>query len=215
MTKIESQEEVWDKIAQNWKNNGTFPLKEAEEFLNNKKGRILDLGCGSGKNIIKTEDKEFYGVDFSKEMINTADKEIKERGVKAKLLKANAWELPFPADYFDAAVFIATLHCIPDAEKRKKSLQELRRVLKPKSRALITVWDKDIERFKGKKETMLPWGIGDGESRREYMRYYYLYDKEEISKLLEKYFKIINIKSSKEGNSRFAKRNLIIEVEKA
>jgi len=224
---IPDQEEVWDKIARNWKENRTLPIKEAEEFLRNKKGKVLDLGCGSGRNITKDSNKEFYGVDFSNEMIEAATEDIKANKAKAKLFKANAWELPFKDNYFDSAIFIATLHCIPSEENREKSLQELKRVLKPGSRALVTVWDKNQERFNnpntkssappkfiGEKEAYLPWGAGDFPDRQEFLRYYYLYDKEEIAKLLEKYFKVIEVKGKIMDQSRFSKRNLIIEVEK-
>lgn len=212
--KQKSQQEVWDNIAENWKENRTLPIVEAEAFLKDKKGKILDLGCGSGRNILKDKNKEFYGVDFSKKMIEIAEKDLEEKGIKANLVKANAWELPFEDNFFDAAIFIATLHCIPSADSREASIKELKRVMKPGTRALITVWDKDIERFKDKKEVYLPWGAGDFPNSHEFLRYYYLYDKEEIKKLLEKYFKIIEIKSKIMNQSRFAKRNLIIEVEK-
>lgn len=226
MAETQSQEEVWDKIAENWKDNRTLPIKEAEEFLRDKKGKILDLGCGSGRNILRDAEKEFYGVDFSQEMIRIAGLDVKGKKARAKLFKANAWELPFEDNFFDAAIFIATLHCIPSAENREKSLQELRRVMKKGARALITVWDKELDRFSnpetkssvppkyiGKKEVYLPWGTGDFPDRQEFLRYYYLYEKEEIVKLLGKYFKIVEIKSGKEGD-RFSRRNLIIEVQK-
>ena len=246
MTKTPSQEQVWDKIAENWKDNRTLPIIEAEEFLKDKKGKILDLGCGSGRNVVKSLDseksddsltlshkrcaqnKEFYGVDFSQEMVNIAEKEAKGKKVKAKFFKANAWELPFEDNFFDSAIFIAALHCIPSKENREDSLKELRRVLKSGSRALITVWDRNQERFTNPKtantsapakfisgnEAYLPWGTGDFPDRQEFLRYYYLYDKEEIVSLLEKYFKVIKIYSTKESESRFSRRNLIIEIEK-
>lgn len=226
--RIHSQEEVWDRIAETWKENRTNPIIEAEEFLKDKKGKILDLGCGSGRNIMKKEGAEFYGVDFSQEMIRIAELEAKEKKARAKFFKANAWELPFEDNYFDSAIFIAALHCIPSKEKREESLKELRRVMKPKSRALITVWDRNQPRFSNPREAdtcapakfingneaYLPWGTGDFPNRQEFLRYYYLYDKEEIVALLDKYFKIVEIKSKLGNQGRFAKRNLIIEVQK-
>lgn len=207
------QEKVWDYIAGNWKEHRNFPLEEVEKFLKNKKGKFLDLGCGSGRNIIKLKDSEFYGVDFSKNQIEFAKNFAKNKKIKAKFFKANCWELPFEDDFFDVVIFIASLHCISSSEKREKSLEELKRVMKKNSKALISVWDKNQEKFKDKKEIFLAWGSGDFPNRQEYLRYYYLYDKEEFLELLKKYFKIINVKE-KDERDRFSRINLIVEVQK-
>jgi len=211
---IPDQKEIWDNISRKWCDYRNHSVPEVVEFLKDKKGKILDLGCGSGRNFVKA-DFETYGVDFSRKMIELAEKYAKKEKLKAKLFKKNAWEMDFPDNYFDSAVFIATLHCIPDEKHREESLKQLARVLKPGSRALITVWDKEQDRFKDmEKEILLPWGTDENGKRVEYMRYYYLYDKEEILALLKKYFKIIKIYSKDVEGSRFKKKNLIIEVEK-
>ena len=144
---MENQEKVWDKIANKWKDFRINPVDEVKEFLKNKKGKVLDLGCGSGRNFIIEKDLEFYGIDFSKKMVKIA----KQKPYK-KVLKSNAWEIEFPDNFFDYALYISALHCIPLKENREKSLAELARVLKPKARALISVWDKEQPKFKDKKK---------------------------------------------------------------
>ncbi|MCK5624324.1 class I SAM-dependent methyltransferase [Candidatus Pacearchaeota archaeon] len=207
----QNQQEVWDKIANKWEIFRVNPINEVKEFLKNKKGKVLDLGCGSGRNFIKRKDLEFYGVDFSKEMVKIA----KQKPYK-KVLKSNAWEIKFPDNFFDYALYISALHCIPLKKDREKSLIELARVLKPKAQAFISVWDKEQPKFKDKgKEIYLKWGFQDKEPFVE--RYYKLYTKKEIIKLLEKHFKIKKIceKNTEDdkGASRFSKRNLNIKVE--
>jgi ubiquinone/menaquinone biosynthesis C-methylase UbiE len=211
---MENQEKVWEKIASKWKDFRVNPINEVKNFLKNKKGKVLDLGCGSGRNILERKDLEFYGIDFSKEMVKIS----KQKPYK-KVLKSNAWQIEFPNNFFDHALYISALHCIPSKENREKSLVELSRVLKPKSRAFISVWDKEQPKLKDKgKEIYLKWRFREKGGYSSVKRYYRLYTKKEIIKLLEKHFKIIKIygKDTIEGDrgaSRFSRRNLNIEVE--
>jgi ubiquinone/menaquinone biosynthesis C-methylase UbiE len=214
----QDQEQVWDKIAKEWVEFRVNPITEVKEFLKNKKGKILDLGCGSGRNFLYKKELEFYGVDFSKEMV----KKAKQKSYK-KIIKAYAWEIKFPNNFFDSALYISALHCIPSEENREKSLIELSRVLKPKARAFISVWDKEQPKFKGEgKEVYLKWMLGRENKEKEkkfYVeRYYKLYTKKEIINLLSKHFNIIKIYGKEttkrdKNASRFSRRNLNIEVE--
>jgi ubiquinone/menaquinone biosynthesis C-methylase UbiE len=209
---MQDQQKVWNKIADKWKEFRINPINEVKEFLQNKKGKVLDLGCGSGRNFIKNKNLEFYGTDFSESMVNIA----KQKPYK-KVIESNAWEIPFPDNFFDHVLYISVLHCIPSKENREKSLKELARVLKPKAKAFISVWDKEQPRFKDKgKEIFLKWGFQDEGKESHVERYYRLYTKKEIIKILEKYFKITKIlgKDKPEKNKdRFSRRNLNIEVE--
>ena len=205
------QEKVWDAISKPWKTYRVKSIEEAYEFLKNKKGKILDLGCGSGRNFVKINGI-IYGVDFSSEQLKYARQYAKKTGIEAIMKKAEAHNLPFKNNFFDAAIFIATLHCIESSKKRKKSLKEIYRVLKPEAEAMITVWDKDQPRFKkSKKEIALPWKIGE----KKYMRYCYLYDKKEITRLIKSVgFEITKILDKSVSDSRYSKRNIIVYVKK-
>jgi len=177
-----SQEQIWNKIAHPWKKYRGIPLKEVGDFLKNKSGKILDLCCGSGRHFIKLKNAEFYGIDFSEKMLKLAEKYAEKEKINVVLKKASADNLPFEDEFFDAAIFIDSLHNIETTEKRKKTLQELKRVLKKGSEALISVWNKVQPRFKNKeKETFIGWRVNDD----NYRRYYYLYEKEELEKLLK------------------------------
>ena len=204
-----TQQQVWDKIAEKWNKFRRYELKEVSEFLQNKTGNILDLGCGSGRNFIKKSGLEIYGVDFSKEQLKYAEKYAKELGIGVNLKQSSADKIPFDDNFFDCAIFIASLHCIPTFTTRKNSLQELYRVLKPRSKAMITVWSKNQARVKNKpKESLIPWshGIVDDKSKDKQFRYYYLYDNQEFQSLLESVgFKIISLKEDE---------NIIAVVEK-
>ncbi len=199
-----TQEQIWDVIASSWQEFKKIPFLGVEEFLKGKKGRILDLGCGSGRNFpAMPKDAEIYGVDFSEGMLKYAEKRAIELGLKAFLFKADASSLQFLDNFFDAAICTATLHCLDSQEKREKVLMEMFRVLKPKAQVFISVWSKNHKKIKGRtKDQIINWKK-DGVV---YSRYYYIYDKEEIEELLKKVgFKII---SSKEDD------NIVVEVEK-
>ncbi len=209
-----NQNQVWDKIAEKWKEYRDNPINEVKEFLKNKRGRVLDLGCGNGRNFIERDGLEFYGIDFSRKMV-----EIARQKHYKKVLKSNAWEIRFPDNFFDYALYISALHCISSKENREKSLMELARVLKPRARALISIWDKEQPKFRDKgKEIYLQWGFQEKGKEFYVKKYYKLYTKEEILNILRKNFRIIRVFNKKmtkkdKSASRFSRRNLNIEVE--
>ncbi|PIY97270.1 MAG: hypothetical protein COY66_00025 [Candidatus Kerfeldbacteria bacterium CG_4_10_14_0_8_um_filter_42_10] len=210
-----TQEQVWDKIAPLWNKYKVAHFGDdrkgnlIDDFIDKNDKKILDLGCGSGRNFKSLIDSGFkgkiYGVDFSREMLELARENAKKLEIDFELKKANAWQTGYDDDFFDKIICIATIHCILKKENRKKTLIECFRVLKPKGRALITVWNKSNKRWRGKnKEKLVSWNLGD----KKVYRYYYLYDQEELIGELESAgFKIIK-KNFGTG------RNIVIECEK-
>tara|TARA_Y100000310_G_scaffold27990_1_gene26615 strand:- start:7693 stop:8325 length:633 start_codon:yes stop_codon:yes gene_type:complete len=205
------QQKIWNNIAIPWKKFRVKPLEEVKEFLKNKTGNILDLGCGTGRNFVKIQGT-IYGIDFSEKMLKHAKEYSKKNKIKAKFMKKSIDCLPYKENFFDSAIFIAVLHCIETAKKREKSLKELLRVLKPNSEALISVWNYNQERFKNKeKESFIPWKH-EGE---KYLRYYYLYDKQEFIDLLKKVgFEIIKVMDKNNSEGFYSKKNIIAVVKK-
>ncbi len=196
-----NQRQVWNNIAEEWYEFKTSPARHVEEFLKGKKGKILDLGSGSGRHLMKIPKGKMYLVDFSKKMIELAKKQAKEKKIDAEFFVSDLTKLPFENNYFDFAIAIAVLHCIKGEKNREKAVRELFRVLKPKAQAEIAVWNKDAKKFKNsKKERFVKW-------RDKGARYYYLFDADEIYKLFERAgFKII----SKEE----PQRNIVFVAEK-
>lgn len=201
---MDDQEKVWDDIAPEWSKFRTKTMQEVKDFLKNKKGYVLDLGCGSGRNFVKSENFKIYGVDFSKKMLEHAEGFVKKQDIDVVLIKAHAFDLPFEDNSFNSAIYVAALHCIETSEKRKKSLEELFRVLKPNSEALITVWSKKhVKLVKHPKESTVSWK----KNSEKIYRYYYFYEKDELKKILENVgFKIISIIDDK--------KNIIVIVKK-
>jgi len=206
------QEEVWDNIADSWKEYRAREIPIVAEFLKNKKGKVADLGCGTGRNMIKNDKIEYYGVDFSERMIKNAEKFIKTNKINAKLFKSRADNLSlFPDEMFDYGLFIAALHCLETPEEREDALKEFYRILKKNAEALISVWDSEDKRFNGLKGDIY---MGWKENNIVHMRYYYLYDKKELIDLLENVgFKVLEIYAAREKD-RFSRKNLIIRIRK-
>jgi len=208
------QEKIWDNIADLWKEYRTKQILIIAEFLKNKKGIVIDLGCGSGRNLIKNNKIKYYGVDFSGKMINLAEEYIKKEKINATLFKSEIDKLnkqDFYNEMFDYGLFIASLHCLETSEERENALKEFYRVLKTGAEALISVWDSEDKRFNGMKgDIYMSWK----ENNSVHMRYYYLYDKQELIDLLEKTgFKIIEEYEPRE-NDRFSRKNWIFRIRK-
>jgi len=208
------QEQVWDNIADSWSEYRAREIPIIAEFLKNKKGKIIDLGCGTGRNMIKNDGIEYSGVDFSSRQIAHAKIYAKKQKIDAKLFKSKIDNLnkeDFSDKFFDYGLFIASLHCLETSEERENALKEFYRVLKKGAEALISVWDSEDKRFSGLKGDIYMSWKKDGIS---YMRYYYLYDKQEILDLLKSIgFSVLEIYSPREKD-RFSKKNLILRIRK-
>lgn len=184
------QEKVWDAIAGRWAEFRVKPTEEVVEFLNNKEGRVLDLGCGSGRNFLGGEGLDFYGVDFSEKLL-----EIAKGKDYAQLKKKVVYDVPYSDGFFDFVVFARVLHCVDSAGKRRKSLEEVYRVLKKGGEAMISVWGRGQGRLKNRaKEGFVSWTV-DGE---KFERYTYVYDGDELVKDLESVgFEVLRVEEGK------------------
>lgn len=178
MEKTENQKQVWNRIASDWYLFRKKPSERITEFLE-QQGKILDLGSGSGRHLVDIKNGKMYLVDFSEKMIELAKQKAKKENIKAEFFVSDMTQLPFKNNFFDAAICIASLHCIQGKENRKKAVKEIYRVLKPKAEVKVVVWNKDSKRFKNStKEKYVGW-------LNKAKRYYYLYDEKEIHDLFK------------------------------
>jgi len=197
-----SQKEVWNAIAQGWSEFRQIPSPTVVDFLKESHGKILDLGCGSGRNFIKIKDTEIYGLDFSLKMLKLAEKTGKERKIKLITKKMGNNKIDFHDNFFDYAICIAVLHCL-NKKEQKVMVSELYRVLKKGGKALISVWGRKSPRLKNaEKESYVGWKTGETKQ----LRYTYIYDLIELQNQLEDAgFKIKRI---------WEERNINVIVEK-
>ncbi len=180
------QKKVWNNLANEWYKLKNNPIKRVTDFLKEQQGKILDLGSGAGRHLIKIKNGQMYLIDFSEKMIEFAKKRAKNKNISAKFIISDMTKLPFKDEYFDAAICTSSLHCIPKKQDREKAVKELYRVLKSKAKVYVTVYNKNSKQFKNaSKEKFIRW-------KNKERRYYYLFDEKEIHDLFKKEgFKII------------------------
>lgn len=187
-----NQQQVWNNIAEEWHKFKEIPSEFSKEFLSKCSGNILDLGSGSGRHLTKIKNSKMYLVDFSKEMIKLAKEKASKLNIPADFFVEDiSKKLPFKDNFFDFGISISAIHCLPK-KSHKIAISELYRVMKPKSKILIGVWNFKSKRFNQKKgkEKMIKW-TNKGE------RYYYLFEEDEIHKLFKSEgFKIISTHNS-------------------
>ncbi len=175
-----NQREIWEQIAPEWQKYRKKPREEITDFLKKQRGRILDLGCGSGRNFRKGPTT--VGLDFSKRMLTFAGRNAKKAKIKFLPVRGDIVDLPFRDNSFDSVLFAFSLHCVKKNNHRKV-LQEVKRISKNRAYVFIGVWNKNQPRFQNtRRETTVPWETKSG----KYDRYCYLYTKDELKSLVKR-----------------------------
>lgn len=105
-----------------------------------KNGRILELGCGTGKLWHKNReriDKSFSIIlsDFSKRMLKIAKDKLEDIDHNFKYREINAEDIPYEDNSFDIVIAQHMIYFVPDIEK---ALMEIRRVLVPGGTLYVT-----------------------------------------------------------------------------
>jgi len=164
-----------------------------------EKDRVLDSGCANGRlfEILANKNADFYGVDFSEELIKLAG----EKYPQGKFQTADALQLPFPENYFDNVYSISVLHNIPSRDFQLQYLKEARRVLKSEGLLILRVWDfwrrkegwklflkHSFLKMVGKSkmdfyDVLVPWK--DSVGKPLVQRYFHCFTKREIKNLIK------------------------------
>ncbi|NJC97170.1 MAG: hypothetical protein C3F07_17865 [Anaerolineales bacterium] len=106
---------------------------ELLEFINNHPpGKAIDLGCGTGTNLITLARAgwQVTGVDFALPAIRMAKKKLKEAGIQAELHVGNVTKIDHISGPFDLALDIGCFHSL-DQEGKQDYLTQLDRFLAP------------------------------------------------------------------------------------
>jgi ubiquinone/menaquinone biosynthesis C-methylase UbiE len=92
------------------------------------KGKILEVGVGTGKNIrYYPQDADITAIDFSERMLEKARVKAEKAGKNVDLKLMDVQQLDFPEDTFDTVITTCVFCSVPDPIK---GLQEIRRVCK-------------------------------------------------------------------------------------
>jgi demethylmenaquinone methyltransferase/2-methoxy-6-polyprenyl-1,4-benzoquinol methylase len=101
--------------------------------------RALDCCTGTGDLALALADRvttagEVVGVDFSPRMVALARDKAARRGAPARFAVADALDLPFPDDEFDAATVAFGIRNVADLDR---GLAEMARVVRPGGRVVV------------------------------------------------------------------------------
>jgi len=111
---------------------GISPPELLEFIKNHQPGRALDIGCGTGTNIITLAKSGWHvtGIDFAPRAIKLARQKIKNAGIQATVAINDATKLNGITGPFDLALDLGCFHGITK-DGQAKYLEQLDRVLAP------------------------------------------------------------------------------------
>ena len=144
--------------------------------------RVVDVGCGNGKNMLHRKDLQMRGCDSSEEMVRICQ----EKGLDVTV--ANNIDLPYNDNQFDAALSVAVIHHLSTSKRRSQALGELVRIVRPGGRVFVQVWATGQKLAKGKdqqigeRDSLVSWNLKD--SAQVYKRFYHFYEEGELEREL-------------------------------
>ena len=173
---------TYDRIAAHFAQTREYPWPEVETFLDDRRAAVaLDLGCGNGRHaeVLAERADRVVCVDASTGLLREAQSRSVERGFGASLVAGDAARVPLRRDTVGLAVYVATLHHLPDRDARVASLDELARVLDADGAAVVSVWSTAHDRFDECEgfDTTVDWTLPGGET---VPRFYHVYDPAEF-----------------------------------
>ena len=124
---------VWDWMT--WRSEATFMKTIRAHMVNGARGRVLEIGAGTGTNFPYYRSEQLQVViatDPDPHMVKRAQRRLHRLGLdNVDLRQAPAEQLPFDDCTFDTVISILVLCTVQDLDR---SLREIRRVLKPSGR---------------------------------------------------------------------------------
>ena len=121
-----------------------------ERLLGSARGRVLEIGAGTGANLAFYSDcvESLTVAEPEAPMARRLARRIREQARRVDLVQAPAEELPFADAQFDTVVSTLVLCTVSD---QARALRELRRVLKPGGRLLF------IEHVRSEEPRLASW----------------------------------------------------------
>lgn len=145
--------------------------------------KVLEVGCGNGKNMLVRTDLNFEGIDACPNLV----KLCQERGLNVN--EGFATHLEYDSNIFDACISIAVIHHISTHDRRKQCVREMIRVLKEGGKIMIEVWDRSESKYTETKpynndigDRMISFTNRDGS---KFDRYYHFSDENEFKSMID------------------------------
>jgi 2-polyprenyl-3-methyl-5-hydroxy-6-metoxy-1,4-benzoquinol methylase len=132
-----------------WDTNRTPP--EVYEFLaTNSPGRALDLGCGTGTNVISLAKHgwKVTGIDFIAKAIRTAKRKAAKEGVTADFLTGDVTKLDGIQEQFDFILDMGCYHSL-DQPGMQAYQNNINLLLKPGGTFLLYLFFRSNDGYSG------------------------------------------------------------------
>ena len=170
---------VYEEIANHFDSTRVYTWNWITDFITSfsKNSNICDVGCGNGRNMM-FKDYNFIGIDNCKSFIEIC------RSKHLQVVEANMTNLPFKNGQFDGVICIAAFHHLYTNSAKIQCLKELKRIIKPHGKILLSVWSKKQPGktrriFTNHGHNFVKWN----KFGKEYDRYYYIFLEREIKTL--------------------------------
>jgi ubiquinone/menaquinone biosynthesis C-methylase UbiE len=147
----------------------------------NKDKKIIDVGCGNGRNmnyLISQGCTQVFGCDTCKHFVDIC----KEKNLS--VVEGNILNIPYSDNSFDMCISIAVIHHLSTKERRLKAIQELIRIVQVNGKILIQVWAKEQHFSKVKyieQDVFISWKTPKKDILGE--RFYHLFVEQELEEL--------------------------------
>lgn len=155
-----------------------------------KHGKVLDVGCGIGRNSIYLANKGFEvcGIDFSKTSIEMAKETAKEQSIKIDFLCDSIFDFQCQPESFDFIYDSGCFHHIKP-HRRQQYLNTILKLLKPDGYFAMACFNlkggANISDYDVYRDFSMHGGLGFSEFK--------------LKTILEDYFKIIEFREMKEA----------------
>ena len=173
---------TFDEIAEELDATRTHPWPETLYFASSlpPRSRVLDLGCGNGRNVAPFAGRghTVVGVDASRGLLARAAAKIGTHS----LVRGDAVRLSLRSSSVDAVHCVATIHHLPSEYERLQAVAEIVRILRSGGLALLSAWAMEQARFENvsNPDIEVPWRRANG---LDVMRFYHLFHEGELRRL--------------------------------
>lgn len=174
--------EVYEEIAPHFSNTRSYKWSWVIDFLDSLKtdSIVYDLGCGNGRNMDHGSLK-FIGIDNCESFVSIC------KNKNLSVINSNITKIPLNNNSADAIICIAVFHHLSSMENRIQSLLEMKRLVKPGGKILISTWSinqpqKTRRTFNNYGNNIVLWNSYG----KVYERYYYIFKLDEIKELIKR-----------------------------
>ena len=142
------------RVDQTWRR---AVVRRVRPELERPRVRVLDLCCGTGDLLIELERERRrlrsasgftgFGVDFSRPMLDAAERKLRRRGLTSVLAEADALRLPMPDARFD---LVTTAFGFRNLANYQRGLEEVFRLLRPGGRVALLEFSQPVSPLAGR-----------------------------------------------------------------